>query len=134
MEIPALEGQARGQNRSHGPGEFPSAQTQMGSTPKSLLAAHNSNSALLLMNPRPALGHLQPRETISCGKSWKEGSTGTWKCSPGRFSPEERHSRGQGLCWQRAGLGCVDRVRAQRAIWMLLGPVSQDQAVAHLSQ
>lgn len=50
MEIPALEGQARGQNRSHGPGEFPSAQTQMGSTLKSLLAARNSNSALLLMN------------------------------------------------------------------------------------
>lgn len=50
MEIPSLEGQARGQNSSHSPGEFPSAQTQTGSTPKSFLDADNSNSALLLMN------------------------------------------------------------------------------------
>lgn len=50
MEIPSLEGQGRGQNSSHSPGEFPSAQTQTGSTPKSFLDADNSNSALLLMN------------------------------------------------------------------------------------
>lgn len=57
-----------------------------------------------------------------------------------KSSPEERHCGGQGLRWQSsagqgAGLGCVVRVRARRAIRVLLGPASQDQAVAqYLSQ
>lgn len=108
MEIPSLEGQARSQNSSHSPGEFPSAQTQTGSTPKSFLDADNSNSALLLMN--------QDWHSAPCNQATK-GDRQLWgklrKAAQAHGNAHlvgalQRKDTVEGRdCWWRAGLGCV---------------------------